>query len=272
MRSTLTALSVAIIGTTLTIAPPAAEAQIAIPLQLHFDTLADPYALDYEYTESMLSIQELGAAVVPEVAKRIPGADTETQLRLIEILARFGPVAAPAAGDLGALLQHDNTFVRAAAVRAIGRIGTPAARMQTELIRLLDDKDPITQGQAAIALLRVDPTYFVFRLNELVIAQGLDEGGVARTRLYLFLRHISKQAGDTPSAELVQLWRIAHYNGLLDSNVAYLLKTAPTAKQPAGNVPPPAAEPTPPAAEPQPAPQPAPQPKPNDSFENLFGQ
>lgn len=281
MHRTPVAILIGIFGAALMIGPRSAPAQIVIPLQLHFDILADPFSLDHEYTDSMLAIQMAGTAVIPEVVKRLPTDDIEAKLRLIEILGRFGPEAAGAVSELGGLMRHENVFVRAAAIRAIGCIGPAATRLQPELLRLLEDEDEVSQGQAAIALLRVDPSYFVYRLNDLLIQQGLEEADVVRTRVYLFLRHVAKQDVSNPAhmAPLNQLWRIAHFNGLLDSNVAYLLNSVPaTSRQPLAPTGQPAAVPenTGTPAFPPPAPAPEPQPKntpgQDTTFDDLFGQ
>jgi len=106
-------------------------------------------------------VRRVAARAIGELAPDVPGAIPALvamfpDVEAIRAVARFGPAGDEAVPALVALFRHDDPTVRWQAVRAVGKIGRPAA--VPELIQLTgSDPDPLVREHAAEAMGDIGP-------------------------------------------------------------------------------------------------------------------
>ncbi len=100
---------------------------------------------------------------IGELAPDVPGGVTELIALLpdndaIQVLSRFGAVAAPAVPRLMESLKHPDATTRWQSARTLGKIGLPSLPATNELARLLEnDGDPLVREHAAESLGEIGP-------------------------------------------------------------------------------------------------------------------
>jgi HEAT repeat protein len=70
----------------------------------------------------------------------------------VEVLGEMGPEAAPAVARLIEALQERDPDDRVSAIYALVRIGTPAAKVEGAVRKLLEDEEPHVRQAAQLAL------------------------------------------------------------------------------------------------------------------------
>src|SRR6266404_2619025 len=101
---------------------------------------------------------------ISALAGALSDPDANVRLHVASALGEFGPKAGVAVPALGARLKDDDkgtekgsaVFVRAAAARALGRIGPGARATTSNLTQLLYDPEPYLRMEATIALWRIN--------------------------------------------------------------------------------------------------------------------
>jgi HEAT repeat protein len=97
------------------------------------------------------------AGAVPALLSVLPDATPNTQVRVLAVIASFGPAARDATGKLQDLLRSPDSSVRIAAAEALAAIGPDAASAGPALAERLGDPDLHVRSAAASALLRTGP-------------------------------------------------------------------------------------------------------------------
>ncbi len=101
---------------------------------------------------------------ISALAGALSDPDANVRLHVASALGEFGPKAGVAVPALGARLKDDDkgtekgsvVFVRAAAARALGKIGPGAQAATSNLTQLLYDPEPYLRMEATIALWRIN--------------------------------------------------------------------------------------------------------------------